>query len=248
MEWLSLYEPVNCLKPVTKNVWIADGDITAMAMYGVKVPFTTRMTVIRLRDGSLWLHSPIAWNASLAKQLEALGTISHLVSPNKIHYAHIAGWAERYPEARTWASPGVRERAAGQGIAVSFSDDLESTAPSCWAAELEQLHFRGSAFMEEVVFFHRPSRTLILADLIENFHPSKVHWAFRPLLRLAGVLAPHGQAPKDFRFTFWLGRAQARRSLAKMLEWQPERILLSHGDWIMRDGSNALKKAFRWLD
>ena len=122
MQWLSFYEPVNHLKSVEENVWIADGGITAMAMYGVHIPFTTRMTVVRLNDGQLWVHSPIAYTPELAAQLDALGEVSHLVSPNMIHYAHIPGWAEHYPNARTWASPGVRERAQGQGIDVWFSD------------------------------------------------------------------------------------------------------------------------------
>ncbi len=248
MQWLSFYEPVNHLKSVAENVWIADGGITAMAMYGVHIPFTTRMTVVRLNDGQLWVHSPIAYTPELAAQLDALGEVSHLVSPNMIHYAHIPGWAEHYPNARTWASPGVRERAQGQGIDVWFSDDLGDDPSEAWYEEIDQLRFRGSSVMEEMVFFPRPSRTLIVTDLIENFDPAKVHWAYRGLLRLTGVVAPHGQAPLDYRFTFRGRKKQARACFEAMLGWQPERILLAHGNWIQHDGTAALKRAFRWLD
>ncbi|MGA7954823.1 MAG: hypothetical protein WCA07_15015 [Gloeobacterales cyanobacterium] len=73
----------------------------------------------------------------------------------------------------TWASTGVRERAAEQKIEVSFDTDLEDEPPLQWMADLDQSSFRGSRFMEKVVFFHRKSATLILADLIENFEPAK---------------------------------------------------------------------------
>ena len=247
MAVLSLYEPVNCLKPVADDVWIVDGPVIHMALYGAGLPFTTRMTIVRLPGNRLWLHSPVAWSARLARQLEALGTVTHLVSPNRIHYAYIADWSAHYPEARCWASPGVRERASSQNISVSFSDDLGDRPPAEWHDTLDQLCFRGSSVMEEVVFLHRPSRTLILADLIENFDPGKVHWRLRWLLRLAGVVAPHGQAPLDYRFTFRGGKDQARASFQRMLQWQPERIVLAHGNWIDHDGTQALKRAFRWL-
>ncbi|EKF75564.1 hypothetical protein A11A3_01797 [Alcanivorax hongdengensis A-11-3] len=247
MAVLSLYEPINQLKGLADDLWIADGPLTYMAMYGARIPFTTRMTVVRLGGDRLWLHSPIAYDAQLAQQLSRLGTICHLVSPNKIHYAHLQGWADHFPDARVWASPGVRERAREQGIAVRFTDDLGEQPEAAWHQELGQHIFRGSRFMDEVVFFHHQSRTLIVADLIENFSPKKVHWSLRWLLRLAGVVAPHGQAPRDFRYTFLGGKAEARASLAQLLAWQPRRILLAHGDWIEPCDPQALRHAFRWL-
>ena len=92
-----LYPPFNTLKPVAENLWIADGGLIRMAMGIVSIPFSTRMTVVRLADGSLWLHSPIAPDDGLCAELEALGKIRHLVSPNYLHYAHIATWQARYP-------------------------------------------------------------------------------------------------------------------------------------------------------
>jgi hypothetical protein len=49
--------------------------------------------------------------------------------------------------------------------------------------------------MEEMVFFHRKTRTLILADFIENFEPEKVGSLYVWLLRLAGVADPDGKTP-----------------------------------------------------
>lgn len=247
MNAIALYEPINRLKRVGEDIWIVDGPIVTMAMYGTTIPFPTRMTIVRLSNGDLWCHSPIEFDAGLKADIDRLGPVRHLISPNKIHYAHIAVWAAVYPDASTWASPGVRERAAAQHIEVRFDADLADQAPAAWAADIEQLIFLGSRFMAEVVFFHPKSSTLILADLIENFESEKVNGTFRWLLPLMGVLDPDGKIPFDFRLTFWGGKKQARQCFRRILDWQPEKIILAHGRWYRTNGVAELKRAFRWL-
>ena len=175
-----LYQPLNTLKPVADDIWIADGDVTWMNMGILRAPFSTRMTVIRLQDGGLWCHSPIAPDEALFAAIDALGAVRHLVSPNYIHYAHIPAWQARYPQAVAWASPGVRERAAKNRIAVRFDADLDDAAPPDWAGQIAQTLFRGSRIMREIDFFHHASRTLILTDLIENIETAKMRGGFSP--------------------------------------------------------------------
>ena len=103
---IALYEPINLLKQVDEDIWIVDGSIVQMAMYGAKVPFPTRMTIVRLSNGELWCHSPTELTPELKAQIDSLGSLRYLISPNKIHYAHIGAWASAYPEAVAWASPG----------------------------------------------------------------------------------------------------------------------------------------------
>ena len=100
--------------------------------------------------------------------------------------------------------------------------------------------------MEEIVFFHRASRTLILADLIENFDPATLGVVYRLLARLGGVLAPHGQTPLDYRMTF-RDRDAARQALERILAWRPERIIFSHGLWVQSDAEAFLRRSFAWL-
>lgn len=246
---MTLYAPINVLKPVAENLWIVDGPVVRMAApFGTSMPFTTRMTVVRLANGDLWCHSPIALDAELQVALEELGPVRHLVSPNMLHYASIADWVRAYPEAIAWASPGVRERAAKQKIEVIFHQDLADEAPSVWADDIDQLIFRGSRMLLEVVFFHRHSNTLILTDLIENFELDKVPHRWHWLMRLGGVLDPDGGAPRDLRMTFWGRKDEARASLSRMLEWPTERVMLAHGRWYPENGMAELRRAFRWLD
>lgn len=242
-----LYEPINTLKPVAPDIWIADGPVLRMATpFGGGMPFPTRMTVVRLHDGGLWCHSPIAPDEGLFAEMDALGPVRHLVSPNLLHYASIAIWNRRYPDACAWASPGVRERAASQKIEVAFDADLADAPPEVWSAEIDQLRFRGSRVFQEIVFFHRASATLILADLIENFERARVTRGMRWLARLGGVLDPDGKAPLDMRMTFIGRRRVARECFERIMAWHPQRVILAHGRWYPENAETELRRAFRW--
>lgn len=241
------YAPLNVLKPVHDDVWIVDGPIVRMAALGTSFPFPTRMSVIRLRNGELWCHSPTRLTPALQAQIDRLGTVRHLVSPNKLHYAFIADWRRAYPDAIAWASPGVRERAARQHIDAIFDRDLGGEAPPEWADEIDQLIFEGSRALREVVFLHRASRTLLLADLIENFELDKLPRSLRWIVRLGGCFDPDGKTPLDMRLTFWLHKPAARACVERMLAWKPQSVILAHGRWYKDNGTAELRRAFRWV-
>ena len=117
---IDVYEPVNTLKPVDQNIWIVDGPV----IHFKKVPFTTRMTVVRLGSGDLFVHSPTLLTPELKSEIDSLGPVRHLISPNKIHYWWIGEWGREYPDAIKWASPGVHPSAIMQGW--EFDKDPET--------------------------------------------------------------------------------------------------------------------------
>ena len=236
------YEPLGVLKPVAPDIWVVDGP--QVRFYGM--PFSTRMTVIRLKNGDLFLHSPIALTDELAKSITELGRVRHLISPNWIHYAGIRDWQVAFPDAVTWASPNVRARAAKFIPELHFDRDLGEAAEADWAGEIDQIIVHGSKVHVEVVFFHRASSTLILTDLIENFEKRNLPIWFRPLAWMAGVLDPNGHAPIDMRATFRRGHDQLRAAVDQMLAWQPERVILAHGRWYTENGADELRRAFAW--
>lgn len=102
---MELYDPINTLKPVGEDLWAVDGPHVKLAFPGGSVPVPTRMVVVRLASGGLFLWSPTEPDEGLRKEIDALGPVRHLVSPNKLHYAHIGAWKRAYPEATAWASP-----------------------------------------------------------------------------------------------------------------------------------------------
>lgn len=238
------YEPQNTLQPIGEEIWIAEGPVLQWG-YGIPVtfPFPTRMTVIRLCDGGLFVHSPTGADDGLVAEVAALGPVSHIVSPNMLHHVFVGDWAKRFPAARLWAAPGVRKRSD-----VAFTDDLGDLPPPEWAADIDQRIARGSRLMEEVVFFHRRSQTLILADLIENFEAGRLHGWFNHLMyRLIGVMAPGGRAPRDLRMTF-AGRHHLLRPVVDwMIDCAPRQVVIAHGRWIREDAVAVVRRAFDWV-
>lgn len=235
------YEPLDVPKLVAPDVWIVDGP--NIRFYGI--PFPTRMTIIRLADGGLWLHSPTRLSEPLFERIAALGSVKHLVAPNWIHYASLGDWASGCPEAVTWAAPGVSERAASRKVPLRIDHEFGPQTHVPWACEIEWLQVEGSSTHREVVFFHLQTRTLILTDLIENFERDKVPFWLWPMVRMAGNTDPDGKMPRDMALTFRQGRDELRRAVERMIDWAPERVILAHGRWYERDGVAELKRAFR---
>jgi hypothetical protein len=226
------------LRPFGDSLWIADGDRVRM----LGIPFCTRMTVARLADGSLWLHSPVSAHDPLVAEVEALGPVRHVVAPNKFHHLFVADWLERFPYATTWAGPQLADR-----VSLRFDHELGDETEACWAQDLDQLIFCGSKVLDEAVFFHRKSRALIVTDIIQNHEPDSDGWFWRTVKRLNGILAPDGGVPKDWQMTV-RDHATARAARDRLLAWDFERLVLAHGRCVEDDAHAFVERAFTWLD
>lgn len=241
----SVYEPLNVYKSIAPNVGIVDGPFEYLVVAGVKLPlpFTTRMTVVRLANGDLFLHSPIRFDNGLANELRGQGTVRHLVSPNQFHYAHIGEWKKAFPEAVTWASPGVRQRAHARHIDVEFTRELGADAPDDWRQDIDQTLVPGGYF-KEFIFFHAASRTLILTDTVINLELDKLDEPWRTATKLTGMYHPYGQIFFGMRLPLFLQPLKAKAAFAKIHSWQPQRIVLSHGRCIHANADEAITRIF----
>jgi hypothetical protein len=237
------YPPLDTPKPVAEGVWIVDsGPISA---FGMSLP--VRMTVIRLGNGDLWLHSPTRYDDALRAELERHGRIRHLVAPNIAHWMFVRDWQQRCPDAVTWAAPSLRERGQVKKSGVRLDRDLDEMPPAEWAGEMEHALVPGGAGFREIDFFHKPSRTLVLTDLVVNLEPGKLSALTRTFARLTGVLAPNGKAPLYLRLVIRARRSEAAAAAARMLAWAPERVIFTHGSWFERDSTAALRRSLAWL-
>ena len=226
----SLYEPINVYKSLAPDIGIVDGPFEYLVVAGVRLPlpFTTRMTVVRLSNDDLFLHSPIKFDEGLAKELNGLGRVRHLVSPNQFHYAHIGEWAKAFPETISWASPRVRQRARARRVGINFTRDLAANAPEEWRGQIDQLLFPGGYF-KEFIFFHNASRTLILTDTIINIELDKISEPWRTATRLTGMHHPYGQIFFGMRLPLLLQRWKREGGNRENALMAAQRILLSHG-------------------
>jgi hypothetical protein len=238
----TVYAPINTLKRGADNVWIVDGPVIRFGMPWWRMPFPTRMTVVRLAGGDLFLHSPTTLTPKLKVEVEEIGVPRWIIGPNRIHYWWIPDWKTAFPEAEVYLAPRIVEQAKGR---ITEGRRLDRDRGYPWDSEIATLPVAGH-YMTEVEFFHHASRTLILTDFIENFEAEKLGSAFvRWLAWFGGVTDPHGGMPRDMRLTF--PKPVLRRAVETMAAWNPERIILAHGRWYEANGTAELRRAFSWL-
>lgn len=223
------------LRKLAGNLWVVE---RPQAFYGVEVG--TRMTVIRLADQSLLLHSPVVLDAPLRRELDALGTVRFAVAPNRVHHLYAGMVAKSYPQARLWIAPGLAQKRPD----LVFVDVLGDLAPAEWRDEVEQVLFRGRPYENEVVFFHRASRTLLICDICFNFGP-RTPPLTRFLVRLIGGYGRFGPSKLDPLLI--RDRKAARQSLEKILAWDFDRVVVAHGEILETGGHEGLRRGYGWL-
>ena len=223
------------LRQLADNLWVAE---RPQRFYGLEVG--TRMTVVRLAGDRLLLHSPVALDRELREQLDSLGRVSFAVAPNRVHHLYAGRVADVYPGALLWVAPGLSRKRPDLVYEAVLTDE----APEEWRGEVDQVFFRGRPYENEVAFFHRASRTLILCDLAFNFGPSAAAPTrlLMKLLRSYGRLAPSKLDPLLIR-----DRRAARESLERILAWDFDRVIVAHGDVQERGGHELLRDGYAWL-
>lgn len=221
---------MNGLCEFAKDIWTVDGP--PARAFGFT--FTTRMTIVRLGSGALWVSSPVVVPLPVLTRIAELGSIEYLVTATPMHMWRLETWHALFPNAALWAA---RKTLMTSPARVPLTGVLGRTQQ--WPDDLDQLAFKGSPLIEETLFLHRESRTLIVDDLIQ-IHSRNV------LSRFAGVAAPGGGVSLDIRMSF-VNRKQARASLEELLAWDFDRVIVAHGDCVTGGAKQFVERAFQWL-
>jgi hypothetical protein len=225
---------VRVITPIAEDLWVLDAPFRVIG-----VELGARMTVARLPGGRLWLHSPVPLGEQDRAALGALGRVEYVVAPSKVHHLFVGPLLELHPAARSFGAPGLAQKRP----ALRLDAELDDRAPAEWADEIEQLLLRGAPLMNEVFFYHRRSRSLIVTDAAFNIGSSDHFWT-RSYLTLMGAYGGFSQSNM-----VWLcvrDRALVRASIERALDWDFERIIMSHGAVLESGGKDALRAAFEW--
>ena len=210
------------------------------------VLYPTRSVIVRLPGDRLWVWAPVDLDAELRTELEEVGMVAYLITPNKFHYLCLEEWCKAYPNAELWGPASAIRKCRS----LSFSGQLTDTAPSSWSEVIDHVWFRGSPFLDEIEFFHLPSGTAILADLSQNFSDDflQQYWSWwrRYIAHFLGITEHHSRAPLEVRFSF-LNRKLGKSALQQMLAWEPKRVVMAHGRCFEGDAQEYLQHAFDWL-
>ncbi len=199
-----------------------------------------RMTVIRLADGGLLLHSPVPFDAATRAAVDAVGAVRWLVGPSAVHHFYLGDWAEAYPDAQLVAAPGLPEKRED----LSFDVVLGEDGSHPWGEEIRTRFVPGAPRLNEVVFLHPASRTLVLTDLAFNVKSGPGNRA-RLFHRLIGATDRFG--PHRMIRAFIRDGATARAAIDEILGWEFDRVIVGHGEVREKGGREALAEGFAYL-
>jgi Domain of unknown function (DUF4336) len=223
------------VRQVGEELWVVETPLRYFVEMG------RRMSVVRLGGEALWVHSPAELTADLRGRLDELGQVRFVVPASNLHgHLFMEQYAAAYPEADLFAAHGLRQKRPD----LRFAGDLDDRPDPRWAAEIDQAVFRGHRLLDEVVFLHRRSRSLIVGDTCFNVEPGAPLllrlWAWGPRLRPMAAPTPlFRRAIRD--------RQAARRSVERILQWDFDRIVIGHGAIVESDGKETWRRAWGWV-
>lgn len=223
---------------VPGKIWIVEYPIrfAAMDIFG-------RMTVIRLNNGSVLIHSPCRIDAGLKAEIDEIGPVAFIVAPGNYHHLYVADCQQCYPNSETFLCPGLEKKRPD----LRFDWILGNRPDHRWQHELDQIFIPSTKFITEVVFLHRESKTLILVDLLENIGDDYRHETGL-LLRFWWKAILHmwnkPKAAPEYQLG-WGDKKLVRRALQQILDWNAERIILSHGELIEGNVHEVLTTAWK---
>jgi hypothetical protein len=202
------------------------------------IDFPRRTTIVRLGDGTLWVHNVNALDRpGVRKAVDALGPVRHIVAPNKFHHFWVGRWKSDYPEATVYAARGLAKKKPD----LPLDHTLGEAPPESWGGELDMLQTEGHPALNEVVFYHRPSRTLILTDWVFNVgshEPLLTRWLFR----LNGCYCR--LRPSRLFRSLAKDREAIRRTTEAICDrWDFGRVVMAHG-MVTDAGPRELRAAF----
>jgi hypothetical protein len=222
----------------SRNIWVSDGPI----VHDMGLPFTTRMTIVRLSDGSIWVESPVPVSFDTLQDIYPLGPIKYLVTGTPRHVWRLDHWHTLFPGAELWVPP--KSPLTLKNADLPITGVLGNSSADRWTQDLDQLPFRLNSLFIEVFFLHKESQTLIINDLIQSHLPGKNRMQ-NLFLKWEGVLSPHLEVGLDIRL--FTNRKIARLSMDQLLTWEFDKIILAHGPCITENARDIVIRAFRWL-
>jgi hypothetical protein len=223
------------LYAIADSLWVAEQLLRYLG-----VALTTRMTIIRLAGGVLMVHSPIHLTQELLFDTASIGSVRFIVAPNRFHHLFVPDWHRAYPNAQTFCAPGLDTKRADLKFTATLGDD----PPAAWADEVDQAFMRAFRPLNEIVFFHRKTRTVIFTDLLFNIMGHDSPYA-RFLLRLDGAF--HGPAiPRSFKLLLRSRRSECAAFLQRILSWDLDRAILAHGNIIESGAKAVIERAWQF--
>jgi hypothetical protein len=229
------------LRAIEQNIWVGEQRLKYL---GLNVG--TRMTIIRLVNGELIVISPIQVDNTTIEQLNAIGNVSYIIAPNLYHYLFADSFKTIYPKASLWAAPGLESKRTELPIDRVISDEksLLDGVEYLLFDGFRVFDLNGPSLLNECVFFHRESRTLVLTDTAYHFDES-----FPLTTQLAARLIGGYKKLSPSLLERFATRETERvkQSVQKVLAWDFKRVIMAHGTIIESDAKRKFREGYEWF-
>lgn len=220
------------LKKVDSGLWLISQPVE---IGPIKMKSTS--TVIRLDDESLWINSPPKLNDQLIEELRILGRIKYVIAPNLQHHLFFRQFLNAFPEAQGFCSPGLK---------IMNENDISLNNPVNfpWKDEIQGLYIEGLPVLNETIWYHQNTSTLIVTDLLFNFSKDN-KGLMRFFARILGVFEKLKMS-RTMKLMI-KDKTRFKDSIKKISDWDIKRIVLAHDQVIEKDCNLKIKDAFSWI-
>jgi hypothetical protein len=213
--------PVIAPERLADGLWGLTG---AHVPWRMGVPVPLRSVVAVLPAGELWVHAPGPLPPDLRDWLAGQGVVAHIVLPHAPDLVWLDAWRAACPGARIWRGSEMRT--------------------ASWTRYIKPLILEGA--QTEAVFLHQASRSVILSRLMMAVETAPLPAWARPVFWLAGLDDSDGKPPMGLAPQVG-GRKAVGDVIEQVLDWGPERLILTHGRCYGFDPGGEMKRAFRRL-
>jgi hypothetical protein len=202
--------------------------------------FERKMTIFLLASGEVAVHSAIAMDEAGMAALEEIGRPAWILVPNSLHCSDAGWYAERYPSARVLVPAAARAKLFERIRRIDGS--LDEDWPEAMRGELAVIPLHGTR-IGEVAFVHGPSRTLVLTDAVFHYGGDDLPWVGRLIMRANRAYNRFGPS-RIFTSFVIVDREAFRASIDELLEFDFDRVVMSHGRILDTGGKDAIREAF----
>lgn len=230
------------LTEIDNNIWV---DKQPLKFFGLEIG--TRMTLIRLKNGELIAISPVTIDSTTINQINEIGNVTNIIAPNLFHYMFASNFKNIYPSAKLWAVPGLKAKKPD----IPF-DETINVEDKYLFNEIEYLFFDGFqalvgtqiSLVNECVFFHPDSKSLILTDTAFNFDDS-----FPVITQfVARIIGSYNQLrPSYLEKLVTKDKKLVKKSVEKILDWDFHRVIVAHGSIVEQDAKKQFKEGYEWF-
>ena len=223
---------------IKDQIWILEYPVRfgGMDLFG-------RMTIIKLENGDLIVHDPCKIDDLVKSEIDALGEVKYIIAPGNYHHLFVTDFQKQYPNAETFLCPGLEKKRPD----IKYDRIINDKPDSRWGGVLDQVVIEGTKYIWEVAFFHKPSKTLILVDLLENIGDDYKHHAsllLRFWWKIVFRMWNNPKAAPEYQMG-WGKKELVRSGLNKILSWNAERVILAHGEPVETNVAKVLSSAWQ---